>query len=138
VSAVAMSEVSTVRLHALRATYLLIALAMGSMIWPGIVTHAPVAYLMQGVARSMLGALTLLCLLGVRYPLRMLPLLLFEAAWKLIWLIAIAWPAWSAGAMDEAMSETAFECAFVVLVLVVLPWRYLVDHYMRERAERWK
>jgi hypothetical protein len=38
----------------------------------------------NGVGASFFGALTLLSLLGVRYPVRMMPLLIFELTWKLI------------------------------------------------------
>lgn len=37
---------------------------------------------MHGVVNSMLLALVLLAVLGLRYPLKMLPLLFWEIAWK--------------------------------------------------------
>jgi len=57
---------------------------MGAQIWPLILHHPANLGHMRGVVRSLLGALTLLCLLGVRYPVKMLPLLFFEFAWKAI------------------------------------------------------
>ena len=41
-----------------------------------------------------------LALLGIRYPLQMLPVLLFELAWKLIWVAAVVQPLWTAHQMD--------------------------------------
>ena len=67
----------------MRGAYLLIAIGMGMQVWPGIFQHGDLE-LFHGVSRSMLGAMTLLCLLGVRYPLAMLPILFFEFAWKSI------------------------------------------------------
>ena len=37
-------------------------------------------------------AMSVLALLGLRYPQRMLPVLLFEVAWKMIWLAAVVVP----------------------------------------------
>jgi hypothetical protein len=39
---------------------------------------------MRGVVRSVLAAVSLLAVLGIRYPLKMLPLLFFELVWKTI------------------------------------------------------
>ena len=86
----------------------------------------------------MLLALSLLALLGVRHPLRMLPVLLFDCAFKLIWLPLVAAPLWTAGRMDQATQEVAFACLWVVLVLAVIPWRYAAAHYVSERGERWR
>lgn len=133
-----MNGVSLVRLYILRALYLLIAIAMGVQIWPKILTHSGNWQLMPGVVKCMLGAMTLLCLLGVRYPLKMLPLLFWELAWKTIWLLAVAMPAWRAGAIDADTAETAFECGFVVLVYVAIPWGYVVAEYGQALGSRWK
>ena len=51
----------------------------------------------RGVIPSLLGAVWLLAFVGLRYPLQMLPLLLFEFVWKTIWLIAFGLPQWSVG-----------------------------------------
>jgi hypothetical protein len=48
-----MTEVSTFRLHVLRATYLLFAVGLGSAIWPGITHPAKPWDLMHGVAMSL-------------------------------------------------------------------------------------
>ena len=57
----------------------------------------------------------MLSVLGLRYPLQMLPLLLWELVWKTIWLIVVAAPLWSAGSMDEATRSTAFAVLWVVV-----------------------
>jgi hypothetical protein len=47
---------------------------------------------MEGVAACLLTAMALPALLGLRYPVRLLPILLFESLWKLIWLSVVALP----------------------------------------------
>ncbi len=85
----------------------------------------------------MLGALTLLALLGVRYPTRMLPLLFWEAAWKTIWLAAVPLPALIAGRLDKDTAEIAAQCAVVVLVYAAIPWPYVARVFARDAGERW-
>jgi hypothetical protein len=132
-----MTEVSVLRLHFLRANYALIAVAMGSMIWPAILTHSGDWTLMPGVVKCMLGALSLLALLGIRYPLKMLPLLFWEMGWKTIWLLAVALPHWLSGSMDAATSQTAFETGLVVMIYAAMPWRYVLDQFGRAKGDRW-
>lgn len=134
-----MEPLSTTRLYVLRATYLLIALAMGVQIWPLIVNHPANVEHMRGVSRAFLGALTLLCALGVRYPVKMLPLLFFEFAWKTIWVAAFGLPLWLTHQLDSATAETLKACLLgVVLVPAVLPWRHVIRQYVRARGDRWR
>ncbi len=134
-----MSEVSTFRLYLLRATYLLIFVGLGSEIWPGIIQHAKAWDLMHGVASSLLAAMSLLVVLGIRYPLQMLPLLLFELLWKSIWLIAIALPLWSANQLDANTMETVKACVMgIVLFPIVIPWPYVLANYVRKPGDRWR
>lgn len=134
-----MEDLSTLRLYLLRGTYLLIALAMGAQIWPLILHHPANVEHMRGVVRSFLGALTLLCLLGVRYPVKMLPLLFFEFAWKAIWVASFGLPLWITHQLNADTTETLTACLMgVVLVPLVLPWRYVINKYVREPGERWR
>lgn len=133
-----MNTVSTARLYALRAMYLLVVLGLGSVLWPGIVQpHAPWE-LARGTVNCMLAAFSLLCLLGLRYPLQMLPVLLWEALWKTIWLLLVPLPQWLNGSLDAATAATAFECAFVVLVYLAIPWRHVYAHYVAGPATPWR
>jgi hypothetical protein len=131
-----MTEVSPLRLHLLRAVYALIAVAMGAMTWPTIITHSGDWSFNAGVVKCMLGALTLLGLLGIRYPLKMLPLLFWEIAWKSIWLLAVALPAWITGSVDANMAENIFATGLVVIVYAAIPWRYVIDQFVGGQAER--
>ncbi|HET7464224.1 MAG TPA: hypothetical protein VFJ82_23405 [Longimicrobium sp.] len=135
-----MQEVSTLRLYALRGSYLLIALAMGLQIWPLILRHSTDVEHMKGVVRSMLGALTLLCaLFGARYPLKMLPLLFFEFAWKAIWVLSFGLPLWWAGRLDVDTAESLRACLLgVVLVPLVMPWGYVRRHYLAAAGDPWR
>jgi hypothetical protein len=134
-----MQELSTARINVLRATYLLIALAMGAQIWPLILSHPANVEHMRGVSRAFLGALTLLAIIGVRYPVKMLPLLLFEFAWKTIWVTAFGLPLWLTHQLDTATAETMKACLMgVLLVPLVMPWQYIIRHYVRAPADPWR
>ena len=63
-----MGEVSTLRLYVLRAGYLLIVVGLAAMIWPGIVSHSDDVPHMNTAVRSLLGGVSLLALIGIRYP----------------------------------------------------------------------
>lgn len=134
-----MHELSTFRLSLLRAMYLLIALGMGSQIWPLLVASPSAPEHMRGVVWAMLGGLTLLCLLGLRHPVKMMPLLLFELVWKTTWLLAIGLPLWSSGRLDAGASQSIVDCLVgVVLVPLVLPWPYVLAKYVRAPGEPWR
>ena len=132
-----MTEVSTFRLYLLRAGYLLLVFGLGSTIWPRILNQANSWELMHGVVVSMLGALSLLAVLGLRYPLQMLPLLFWEMTWKSIWLIRVALPLWSSHRMAADTTENAFECLLVVVFLPLIPWRYVFETYVRRAGDTW-
>jgi hypothetical protein len=129
--------VPTWRLYLLRAMYLLVVVGLGMLVWPQFFnrTH-PWAYA-DGIIACMLVAFSLLSLLGLRYPLQMLPILLWELVWKAVWLGVIAWPLWRSGQMDAASSANAFACSLVILVVIAIPWRFVFDHYVRKQGDRW-
>jgi len=132
-------ELSLFRLYVLRAMYLLIGLAQGSQTWPAIVHHTKPWDLWHGVGMSFLGALTALSLLGVRYPVRMLPLLIFELAWKVLWVLAAWLPLWLAHSVDADTADSFTQIIFgVVLVPLVLPWGYVWKNYVTAPSDRWR
>lgn len=132
-----MNEVSLVRLYMLRAVYLIIAVGLGLVIWPGVIHHDKPWSLMGGVVNCMLAAFGALCALGVRYPLQMLPVLLWELAWKIIWMLVVALPAWRAGAMDAGTVEVFSQCVAVVIIPIAMPWGYVVKKYLQQSGDRW-
>jgi len=133
-----MTEVSLFRLYLLRAMYALLLVGLGLTVWPALIVHPPGWPLMNGVVCSLLGALAVLAAFGLRYPLRMLPLLVFELVWKFLWLVAIALPLWLDGRVDARTWETIRECLLgVILVPIVLPWGYLLRHFVTRPGERW-
>ena len=130
-----MKEISTLRLNLLRAMYLLIVVGLSMTVWPAIIAPPSLVANANSVVRALLGALALLSLLGLRYPLHMLPLLIFELVWKIIWVAACALPMWLGPGLDQYASETLFACSIgIVLVPLVLPWGYLVRTYFKAPA----
>jgi len=71
-------ETSTFRLYLMRLLYLLNFVLLGLDVWPGIINHVGAWDPVKGVAFSFWAALSALSGLGLRYPLKMLPLLLWR------------------------------------------------------------
>ena len=126
------------RLYLLRAGYLFVAGGITMTQWPLLIHHDPAWPLMDGVKASMLAAVSVLALLGIRYPLQMLPVLLFELAWKLIWIAAVVVPLWTANQMDPATLTVFHSCLVVSIVAAVIPWRYVVAQYVTKPGDPWR
>jgi hypothetical protein len=132
------APLSLPRLYLLRAAYLLLVVGGALISWTQIVDGARHWELMHGVVVCMLAAMSLLALLGLRYPLQMLPLLFWELTWKSIWLLRVALPLWRAQRMDAETVSNVFNCAVAVLVLIAIPWDYVIAHYVRAPGDPWR
>ena len=128
-------EVPLWRLYVLRGMYLFLVVGLGALIVPVILNHELTS---RGVIPSLLGAVWVLAFLGLRYPLQMLPLLLFELAWKAIWMAFFGLPQWLAGEYPATFAEDSFNIAFGAILLLVIPWGYVWRPYVRQPAERWR
>lgn len=135
-SAQAAADVSLARLYVLRATYALLVVGLGATIVPPLLSHEPMA---RGVIPSLLGGVWLLAFLGLRYPLGMLPLLLFEFAWKTIWLLDFGLPQYASGRLPPTFADDFKAIAMgVILMPLVIPRGYVWRHYVRAPADRWR
>jgi hypothetical protein len=77
---------------------------------------------------------SLLAIPGIFYPLRMLPLVLLEIFYKLIWLVVVAYPLWSDGKLAESPAEEmTYAFLWVLLPIVAMPWKYAFNTYVRGR-----
>jgi len=125
-------ELSTIRLYSMKFLYLLTGIGLGISVWPEMINHGKPWDPLHGVAFSFWAALSTLMLLGVRFPTRMLPLMLLQLFYKLTWLIGVGYPLWSAGHWNPVASELVKACAIgAVLDLVVIPWPYVFENYVK-------
>ena len=131
------SELSVRRLHLMRAGYLLMGVGLVLVKWPMLPEAADLS-LYEGVTLCLLTAMSLLAFLGLRHPVALLPVLLFESVWKVLWLSLVALPRAVSGDLDQAMSETVVNCSLVVVILAVIPWRYAWRTYARTTGDRWR
>jgi hypothetical protein len=125
------------RLHAMRAGYLLIGVGLAIVKWPRL-SDAHTQPFYDGVTLCLLTAMSLLAFLGLRYPVKLLPLLLFESVWKVLWLGLVALPQAVTGTMDAHTTDNVFSCSLVVLILAAIPWRYVWRHYVHASADAWR
>ena len=131
------AQVSLWQLNLLRVGYLVMGGGLAVVKWPLLFDHGPWE-LKAGTVQCMLVAMSVLALLGLRYPLRMLPILLFEVGWKLTWLGVIALPLWSDNKLEGATGEQAGTFLWLVIIIAVIPWRHVLTQYVTAPGEPWR
>ena len=137
-----MSEVSTFRLYLLRAMYVFMVVGLAIFKLGPAILHPENLSPQDSVVLSVLAGFALLAVVGIRYPLKMLPLLFFEFVWKSIWILAFGLPLSLSGGLDPNVSfggtETLIACLVgVVLVPLVMPWGYVLKHYLKAPGAGW-
>ena len=125
------------QLNVLRVGYLFMGGGLAMIKWPLLFSHDPWS-VAEGTKECLLIAMSFLALLGLRYPARMLPILLFEVTWKLIWLGIVALPAWLDHELDGATRTQFGAVALVVVIIAVIPWRYVFAQFVAAPADPWR
>jgi hypothetical protein len=128
---------SLIRLHAMRGGYLFMGVGLALVKWP-LLADAHSLPLYEGVVLCVLTAMSLLTFLGLRYPVMLLPILLFETAWKVLWLTVVALPRALDGGLDSATSDMVVRNSLVIVIIAVIPWRYAWTTYVRAPGDRWR
>lgn len=87
---------------------------------------------LPGVAYSFWGAFSILSILGILHPLKMLPLLLVQFTYKLIWIAIVAYPPLMA---DQLIGSPVEGMTFVMVIgilmdLLIIPWFYVFKNYV--------
>jgi hypothetical protein len=128
-------EVPLVRLYVLRAVAVLGIFGLFDTVI-SLVDHAPTD---RGMIKAMLSGLWVMAFFAIRYPLKMVPLLLFEFVWKTIWLLSFGLPQWSAGVGSPRLSQDLWEIgAFPLVCALAIPWSYVWRCYVVAPSERWR
>ena len=130
------SQLSGIRLISMRIVYLFSGIFVGMGSWPEVVHPAKPWDLMHSVAFSLYAAWSLLMLLGARFPVTMLPLLLLQLLYKLLWLIAFGYPMWSSGQGELVSGVNTLFGMMVIVDLAVIPWPYVFHNYLRAIFQR--
>ncbi len=125
------------QLNLLRVGYFVMGVGLAVVKWP-LLFQDRAWGLAEGTVLCLLVAMSVLALLGLRHPQRMLPILVFEAAWKLTWLGVVAVPAWMNDSMDDATSEQAAKVLWVAIVIAVIPWRHVIRQYVLAAGDPWR
>lgn len=128
-------KVSTLRLYLMRLAYLGNFVGLGFSVWPVMISHPGAWDPVKGAAFSFWAALSVLSGWGIRYPLKMLPLLFLQLLYKSIWVVAVYLPLRSAG---QSTDLTKAMVLGIVMDLIVIPWTYVLAHYVKQRGDRWR
>jgi hypothetical protein len=130
-AAPAARELSPLRLHAMRGGYLFMGLGLAIVKWP-LLPDAHTMPLYEGVTLCLLTAMSLLAFVGVWRPVRMLPMLVLEVLWKVLWLSVVALPRAVSSELDSAFVDVVVNCSLVVVIIAVVPWGLVWRTYVRQ------
>ncbi|NOT87500.1 MAG: hypothetical protein HOP03_04895 [Lysobacter sp.] len=129
--------VRRINIYLLRVLYALMFFMLGQTCWTEILTHRGPWEPNEALAWSVWTGFSVLAGLGILHPLKMLPILLLEIFYKVLWLLLVAYPLWSKGMLAGSPAEGITEVFFpVFLVFLIIPWGYVFKQYSPFRRER--
>jgi hypothetical protein len=122
--------VSKFRFYLLRFYYALNFVGLGYQAWSEIFAHKGLWEPIPGIAYSFWAAFSLLAILGIIHPLKMIPLLLVQFTYKLIWSIIVAYPIWNANQLPASHALTNIMVKGVFIDLLIIPWPYVSRNFI--------
>jgi hypothetical protein len=123
--------VRPINIYLLRLLYILMFFVLGKQTWTHILSHQGPWDPTAAVAWCVWTAFATLAGLGIIRPLKMLPIILVEIFYKVLWLILVAYPLWSKGMLAGSPAEgITFGFLWVVLPIAAVPWGYAFVTYI--------
>jgi hypothetical protein len=123
--------VRRINIYLLRLLYVLMFFLLGKDVWTHILTHQGVWEPADAVAWCVWAAFATLAGLGILRPVKMLPIVLLEIFYKVLWLALVAYPLWSTGTLEGSSAEDiTVKFLWVILPIVAVPWGYVFVTYV--------
>ncbi len=117
-----------INIYLMRFLYVLMAFVLGFDVWGYILNHSQPWEENEAVAWSVWAAFSVLALLGLFRTVQMIPILLLEIFYKVLWLVLVAVPLWKNDTMQgSGLEETTFAFLLVILPVVAVPWGYVFN-----------
>ena len=123
--------VRPINIYLLRLLYGLMFFVLGKETWGHVLHHQGAWDAMDAVAWCVWTGFATLAGIGILRPLKMLPIVLLEIFYKLLWLVLVAYPLWSRGTLaGSPAEEITSEFLWVLLPIVAVPWGYVFLQYV--------
>lgn len=123
-----------INIYFMRLIYILMFFVLGKDVWGYILSYSGSWGENEAVAWSVWAAFSALALLGIFRTVEMIPILLLEIFYKVLWLILVVYPLWQSNELaGSGVEETAFAFALVILPILAVPWDYVFKRYLLGR-----
>jgi hypothetical protein len=123
--------VPRINIYILRLMFILMVIFLGKDSWTHILTFKGSWNPANAMAWCIWASYSLLAILGIIHPLKMLPIVMLEILYKVLWLIIVAYPLWKSnqliGSPAEGMTNAFL---WVLLPIIAMPWRYFFKKYI--------
>jgi hypothetical protein len=123
--------VRPINIYLMRAIYLLMFFVLGKDVWGKILNHTGTWEPHAAMAWCVWAAFSAMALIGIFRTVQMLPLLLLEIFYKILWLIIVALPLWQSNQLIGSVVEgMTMAFLWVLLPIVAVPWDYVFKSYV--------
>ena len=133
-----MTDVSLFRLYALRAGYLLVAVGIAATMWPLLINHSPEWPLMNSVVCSLLAACLVLRRCGHSLSAADAAGPALRACLEEHLADRGRASALVCESIDARTWETVRDCLLAVILIPLIPWRYVISQYVTKPGDRWR
>jgi hypothetical protein len=123
--------VPKINIYVLRLMFFLMIIFLGKASWTHIFTFKGNWIPESAMAWCIWASYSVLAILGIIHPLKMLPIVMLEIFYKLLWLIIVAYPLWKSNQLTGSSAEgmtNAF--LWVLLPIIAMPWKYFFRKYV--------
>jgi hypothetical protein len=124
-------RVRPINIYLMRLVFILMFFVLGKETWTHVLTHQGAWEPTNAVVWTVWTAFATLAGLGIIRPLKMLPILLLEIFYKVMWLIMVAYPLWSRGTLEGSKADDfTTHFLWVILPIAAVPWGYVFVNYI--------
>ncbi len=123
--------VPRINIYLLRLLFTLMFFFLTYDSWSHILNHTGPWNNANAAAWCMWGSYSVISFIGILYPLKMLPIVLFEIVYKISWLAIVSYPLWIKNELIGSPAEEMTNVfVWVVFPMVAMPWRYFFRTYI--------
>ncbi len=120
-----------INIYLLRLMFILMVVFLGKDSWTHIFTFKGSWDPVNAMVWCIWASYSVLAILGIIHPLKMLPVVMLEIFYKVLWLIMVAYPLWKSNKLIGSTAESMTNAfLWVLLPIVAMPWRYFFRTYI--------